>query len=117
MHFQLIINHYKTHTIEPITTTTTRSASTTLSSTTSSDTTISQLSPNETQPVSVPDETTVNPELNTTYDATTLSSTETDNDENIRGNETTTTTPFTTTSMNLEGIDYKQSKAEYYSCC
>ncbi|XP_070500870.1 serine proteinase stubble isoform X2 [Chironomus tepperi] len=93
---------------EPITTTTTRSASTTLSSSTSS-ATISQLSPNETQPVSVPDETTVNPELlNTTYDTTTLSSTETDSDESSRVNETTTTTPFTTTAMNLEGIDYKQ---------
>ncbi|XP_070500871.1 serine proteinase stubble isoform X3 [Chironomus tepperi] len=93
---------------QPITTTTTRSASTTLSSSTSS-ATISQLSPNETQPVSVPDETTVNPELlNTTYDTTTLSSTETDSDESSRVNETTTTTPFTTTAMNLEGIDYKQ---------
>ncbi|KAL7036249.1 hypothetical protein ACKWTF_008763 [Chironomus riparius] len=93
---------------EPITTTTTRSASTTLSSSTSSST-ITQLSPNETLPVSIPDDTTVNPELlNTTYDTTTLSSTETDSDESIRGNETTTTTPFTTTAMNLEGIDYKQ---------
>ena len=100
-------------TSEPITTTTTRSASTTVSSSTSSST-ISQLSPNETEPVSVPDETTVNPEqFNTTYDETTLSSTETDGDESIRVNETTTTSPLTTTSMNLEGIDYKQSKAEF----
>lgn len=99
--------------LEPLTTTTTRSASTTLPSSTLS-VTISQLSPDETQPVSVPDETTVNPELfNTTYDATTFSLTETDTDGGIRGNETTTSSPITTTSMNFEGIDYKHSKKEF----
>lgn len=96
--------------LEPITSTTTRSASSTIpSSTTLSN--FSQLSPNETQPVSVPDETTVNVEYtNTTYDATTLSSTDTDSDEGIHANDTTTALPVTTTTMSLEGVDYKHSK-------
>jgi hypothetical protein len=85
--------------IEPLTTTTR-----TISTQQPSSSTSTQLSPNETLPVSIPDETTVNPDAS---EETTLLSTDEAGDK-VHANETTTAPP--TSTVSLEGVDYKQSK-------